>query len=128
MMQVVDGPFAMASVGSVLVIVTREPPTQPRLDRIIAAFGDLARQHQTGIGFAWIIDPGDVGKRPTDEVRNALIAAIQRTDLNVKAGFIAILRQGLSGAAIRAVTNTVLLASRQTTPIKLVGSLEEGVP
>lgn len=127
-MQLIDGPFGLATVGNVLVIVFREPPDRPRLDRIHKAFEDIGAAHPTGTGFAWIIDPHASGLRPSDEVRTAMVDMIRRSEHNVKAGFIAILREGLSGAAIRAVTNGVLLASRQTVPIKIVGTIEAGVP
>lgn len=127
-MQLIDGPFGLATVGNVLVIVFREPPTDARLERIVTGFSTLGAQFPTGIGFAWIIDPHANGLRPSDKVRDAMVAAMRRNENNVKAGFIAILREGLSGAAIRAVTNGIILASRQTTPVKVVGTIEEGVP
>jgi hypothetical protein len=115
-------------VGNIVVFVGTREPAPAMAQDLIRALRDCQSQYPSGIGYLHIADPeegSEVG-RMNDATRRAFIEAIRVAE-QPKAALLVVTRKGLMGSIIRGTMSGMVLAARLPMPVKIAGSVDDGL-
>jgi hypothetical protein len=120
---------AITDVGPVFIYRARRAPDLGVIRWLKREFEAHRARHPAGGGVVFYIDP-EPGARPglDGQVREAFLDAIRKSAAEQKGVLVVFNRPGFLGAGFRALAAGLLLAARIPTPMRISGTLPEGLP
>jgi hypothetical protein len=115
-------------VGNIVVFIGTREPAPAMAQDVVRVLRECLSQHPSGIGYLHIADPEEGGEagRMNDATRRAFIEAI-RVAAQPKAALLVVTRKGLLGTIIRGTMSGMVLAARLPMPVKIAGSVDDGL-
>ena len=117
-----DEAHAIAWVGNVQIILSREAPTSAVMRTLIRELEELSKDCGGGTGALLVIDSDC--KPPSEEARAYIREELAKSSMAAAAQVVQ--GTGFRGAAMRAVLSVLQLASRTRYPMMIFSGVEEG--
>lgn len=116
--------YVIAAVGSVILAVTREPPTLAGVAALDRAMDRLLKKHDS---LALVIVPAAPKPRLDRVVGSAIIRCWKKFEGRTRCSAVVIRSGGFVGSVQRSLVTTVMSARQRTVPTKVVSDVAHAV-